>query len=117
MYAIVFTPWLLACSAIADAIIASVCGVLKTQWRLASTGSMIFDDDASEIIGVWPSATTSIMASEFGVIDEPMIASTWSSEISFFVVWTACGVGGIIENDVVHRAAAHFLRQQRHRIA
>jgi len=60
----------------ADAIIASVWGVLKTQWRLASTGSMIFDDDASEIIGVWPSATTSIMASEFGVIDEPMIAST-----------------------------------------
>ena len=52
MNAMVLTPCVLACSAIADAIIASVCGVLKTQWRFASTGSMIFADDASEIIGV-----------------------------------------------------------------
>ena len=39
----------------------SFCGVLKTQRRLASTGSTMADEAAIEIIGVSDSAATSIM--------------------------------------------------------
>ena len=46
-------------------------------------------DDASEIAGVSPSANTSIIASELGVVVEPMIASTLLSPISFLVFCTA----------------------------
>ena len=46
-------------------------------------------DDASEITGVSASANTSIMASELGVVVEPMIASTLCSPISFRVFCTA----------------------------
>ena len=54
----------------------SVCGVLNIHAFLARLGSMIRADEASEITGVSPSATTSIIASVFGVVVEPMIAST-----------------------------------------
>ena len=67
----------------------SVCGVLKTHAFLALIGSMIRADEASEITGVSPSATTSIIASVFGVVVEPMIASTLLSLISLRVLTTA----------------------------
>ena len=57
----------------------SVCGVLNIHARFASIGSMMRTDDASEITGVSFSAITSIIASVFGVVVEPMIASTLSS--------------------------------------
>jgi hypothetical protein len=50
---------------------------------------MIRTDDASEIVGVWPSANTSSIAREFGVVVEPMIASTFDSPISLRVFCTA----------------------------
>jgi hypothetical protein len=50
---------------------------------------MIRADEASEITGVSPSATTSIIASVFGVVVEPMIASTLFSLMSFLVLTTA----------------------------
>ena len=40
------------CAAIASDIMMSFCGVLKTQRRLASTGSTIVAEAAIEIIGV-----------------------------------------------------------------
>ena len=46
-------------------------------------------DAAIEIIGVSASATTSTIASEFGVIVEPTMTSTLSSEISLRVLVTA----------------------------
>ena len=46
-------------------------------------------DAAIEIIGVSASATTSTIASEFGVIVEPTTTSTLFSEMSFFVLVTA----------------------------
>ena len=80
------------CSAMASAIMMSFCGVLKTQRFLASCGSMMAAEAPSEIIGVWLSATGSIMASEFGVMLEPMITSTLFSAISLRVLVTACVV-------------------------
>ncbi len=50
---------------------------------------MIAADAASEIIGVPVSAATSRIASELGVVDEPMITSTLSSVTSFLVLVTA----------------------------
>ena len=50
---------------------------------------MIRTDDASEIAGVCASANTSSIASEFGVVVEPMIASTFDSPISLRVFCTA----------------------------
>src|SRR6195952_1690486 len=82
-------PRLAACSRIANTIIVSVCGVLNTQAFLALIGSMIRADEASEITGVSPSATRSIIASVFGVVVEPMMASTLFSLISFLVLTTA----------------------------
>ena len=82
MKAIDFTPALLMFSAIAVAIITSDCGVLNIHARFASIGSTIRDDDASVIAGVLPSPSTGSIASEFGVVVEPMIASTLSSLIS-----------------------------------
>ena len=52
MYPSVLTPFAEACSRIAPAIITSVCGVLNDHAFLASTGSMMRIDDASEIAGV-----------------------------------------------------------------
>ena len=46
-------------------------------------------DEASEIVGVSPSAITSSIASVAGVVLVPMIASTWFSPSSFLVTWTA----------------------------
>src|ERR1035437_4049130 len=74
---------------IAAAICESFCGVLKTQCRLASTGSTIAADAAMEIIGVCASAATSIITNEFGVTVEPMSTSTLSSEISLRAFFTA----------------------------
>src|SRR5690349_3785579 len=82
-------PVATACSRIAPAIITSVCGVLNDHARFASTGSMIRTDDASEITGVCASANTSSIAREFGVVVEPMIASTFDSPISLRVFCTA----------------------------
>src|SRR2546429_4456335 len=77
------------CSRIAPAIMTSVCGVLNTHAFFASTGSMMRTDDARDMVGVSPSATTSVMASELGVVVDPMIASTALSEISFLAFCTA----------------------------
>src|SRR5512134_3378714 len=74
---------------ITNAICWSFCGVLKTQRRLASTGSTMRLEAAIETIGVSVSATTSIIASEFGVMVEPTITSTLSSVISLRVFFTA----------------------------
>src|SRR6266700_4099998 len=77
------------CSTIAPAIMTSVCGVLNIQAFFASIGSMMRAEEASEIVGVSPSATTSIIASAAGVVVVPIIASTLSSPINFLVSWTA----------------------------
>ena len=82
-------PRLAACSRIASTIIVSVCGVLNIHAFFADIGSMIRADEASEITGVSPSAITSIIASVFGVVVEPMIASTLFSLMSFRVLTTA----------------------------
>ena len=67
----------------------SFCGVLKTQRFFASTGSTMRAEAAIEIIGVSLSATTSIIASEFGVVVEPRTTSTLFSVISLRVLVTA----------------------------
>src|SRR5258705_11353149 len=77
------------CTAIASAISASFCGVLNTQRVFGLVGSTIRADAAIEIIGTSASATTSIIASEFGVIVDPTITSALSSVISFLVLVTA----------------------------
>ena len=73
----------------ASAISESFCGVLNTHFVFGSAGSTMRADAAIEIIGVSASATTSTIASEFGVIVEPTMTSTLSSEISFCVLVTA----------------------------
>src|SRR5438128_1922334 len=50
---------------------------------------MMRADDASEIVGVSPSATTSIIARVAGVVLVPMMASTAESPSSFLVLCTA----------------------------
>src|SRR3954470_20640955 len=89
MYAIVLTPFAFMCTAIASAMSASFCGVLNTQRVFGLAGSTMRDDAAIESIGVSASATTSTMASELGVMVEPMIASTLFSEMSLRVFVTA----------------------------
>ena len=76
-------------TAIASAISASFCGVLNTHFVFGLVGSTIRAEAAIEIIGVSASATTSIIASEFGVIVEPTTTSTLSSAISLRVLVTA----------------------------
>ena len=66
----------------------SFCGVLKAQRFLPSCGSMMAAEAPSEIMGVCASATTSIMASDVGVVDEPMMTSTLRSVISLRVLVT-----------------------------
>ncbi len=85
----VLMPTLAMCEAIASDIMMSFCGVLKTQRRFASIGSTMRADAAIEIIGVCASATTSIIASEFGVVVEPSTMSTLFSVISLRVLLTA----------------------------
>ena len=75
--------------AMASAISASLCGVLNTHLVFAFAGSTIRADAAIEIIGVSASATTSTIASELGVIVEPTMTSTLSSEMSLRVLVTA----------------------------
>src|SRR6185295_10816570 len=82
-------PFAFMFTAIASAISASFCGVLNTQRVFGLVGSTIRADAAIEIIGTSASATTSIIASELGVIVEPTITSALSSVISFFVLVTA----------------------------
>ena len=88
----VFTPCATMCCTTAIDIMMSFCGVLKTQRRFASCGSTMRDDAASEIIGTCASATTSIIASEFGVVVEPRIRSALLSVMSFRVLATAAVV-------------------------
>src|SRR6185369_15090236 len=76
-------------TAMASAISESLCGVLNTHFVFGFAGSTIRAEAAIEIIGVSASATTSIIASELGVIVEPTTTSTLSSEMSFFVLVTA----------------------------
>ena len=85
----VFTPLRAMCSAIASAIRLSFCGVLNTQCRCASIGSISRAEAASEIIGTFFSAATSIIASEAGVVLEPTRASTLFSSISLRALATA----------------------------
>src|SRR3954470_24603206 len=76
-------------TATASAISASFCGVLKIHLVFASAGFTICADAASEIIGVPVSTATSRIASDAGVVDEPMMTSTLSSLTSFFALLTA----------------------------
>src|SRR5215467_12883671 len=85
----VLTFALIMWPAMMTAICTSFCGVLNTHRRFASTGSTMRDDAAIEIMGVSSSATTSIIASEFGVTVEPMTTSTLSSVMSLRVFFTA----------------------------
>ena len=85
----VCTPFAFICTAIASAISASLCGVLKIHFVFGFAGSTIRADAAIEIIGVSAAEATSTIASEFGVIVEPTTTSTLSSEMSFFVFVTA----------------------------
>lgn len=73
-------------------IMMSFCGVLKTHFFLSSMGSTMRAEAAMEIIGVLASDTTSIMASELGVVLEPRITSTLLSLMSFRVFPTAAVV-------------------------
>ena len=88
----VFTPALAMWLAMASDIMMSFCGVLKTHFCFASTGSTMRAEAAIEIIGVCASATTSIIASEFGEVDEPRTMSTLFSVMSFLVLATAAVV-------------------------
>ncbi|MCY1222549.1 hypothetical protein D9M72_346460 [compost metagenome] len=88
----VFTPLAAMCSAMASDIMMSFCGVLKTHFFLASIGSMMRAEAATEIIGVCASLATSIIASEAGVVVEPRITSTLFSAISLRVLFTAAVV-------------------------
>ena len=92
MKATVLTPLFAMWLAIAMDIMMSFWGVLKTQRFLASCGSTIRAEAAIEIMGVWASATTSIMARELGVMVEPRMMSTLCSEISLRVLLTAAVV-------------------------
>ena len=95
----------------------SFCGVLKTHFRLASTGSTMRAEAAIEIIGVCASATTSIIASEFGVVDraEHDVDLVLGDELPG-VGDRRRGVGGVVEDDVVDLLAADRLRHQRDRV-
>ena len=84
-----FTPLPAMCEAMAMAIMMSFCGVLKTHFFLPSTGSTMRALAASEIIGVLPSDTASIIASEFGVVVDPRMMSTLSSVMSLRAFFTA----------------------------
>ena len=81
MKATFLMPLLAMCSAMASDIMMSFCGVLKTQRRLASCGSITRDEAASEMVGVCPSLTTSSMARALGVVLLPRIRSTLCSVI------------------------------------
>ena len=63
--------------------------VLNTQRRLASIGSTTDDVPTVAMSGTFASAMTSRIASAFGVVDGPMMASTLFSPISFFAFCTA----------------------------
>ena len=82
-------PALAMLVAIASDIMMSFCGVLKTHLRLSSMGSTMRAEAAMEIMGVCASATTSIMASELGVVLDPRMMSTLLSLISLRVLLTA----------------------------
>ena len=82
-------PALAMWSTMANDIMMSFCGVLKTHLRLASMGSTMRADAAMEIMGVCASETTSIMASELGVVLEPRMMSTLLSLINLRVLPTA----------------------------
>ncbi len=85
----VFTPLAAMWAAIASAIRLSFCGVLNTQCRGSSIGSMSRALAASEIIGTFFSAATSISASEAGVVLLPISASMLFSSISLRALATA----------------------------
>ena len=78
----VFTPPAAMWSAMPDAISASFCAVLKTHLRFSSMGLIRRAEAAMVTIGVFVSAATSIIAIDTGVVEEPITASTFSSEIS-----------------------------------
>ncbi len=85
----VFTPFLFIFLINAPAIRSSFCVVLNTQRRLASIGSTTDDVPTVAMSGTFASAMTSRIASAFGVVDGPMMASTLFSPISFFAFCTA----------------------------
>src|SRR6218665_42988 len=89
MKATVLMPASAMWSAMASDIMMSFCGVLKTHLRFGSGGGRMGGDAAMEIMGVRASATTSIMASEFGVMLDPRMMSTLLSLISLRVLFTA----------------------------
>src|SRR5450830_790690 len=94
MKATVFRFLSVMCWTMAVAMWASFWADLKTQCRLASIGSTTMAEPAMEIMGVSLSAATSIMASEFGVVLEPMTTSTLFSLISFLMFLVAA-VGSV----------------------
>ncbi|MCY1547919.1 hypothetical protein D9M68_840010 [compost metagenome] len=89
MKASFFTPLAAAWRAMPSAIRESECGVLNTQRRLSSTGSISRADEASVTTGVAPAATVSSMAMVLGVVLDPTIRSTLFSEISLWELLTA----------------------------
>jgi hypothetical protein len=93
----------------ASDIMMSFCGVLKTQRFLASTGSTMRAEAAIEIIGVWFSATTSIIASELGVTVEPSDVDLVFGDQLARVGHRLGGVGGVVEHDVVDLLPAMVL--------
>ncbi len=117
MNATVFTLLFVMCSAMAVAMCESFCGVLNTQARLASIGSMMRAEAAIEIIGVSLSAAMSTIASEFGVTVEPTTTSTLSSLMSLRVFLTAVVVS-VASSSTKYSIflPADLLGQQRERV-
>ena len=89
MKPIVFTPFFCMCLISAAAIRSSFCVVLNTQRFFASSGSTTADVPTVAITGTFASAMMSRIASAFGVVEGPIIASMLCSWISFLMFCTA----------------------------
>ena len=85
----VFTPFFVMCLISASAMRSSFCVVLNTQRFFASSGSTTDDVPTVAITGTLASAMMSRIASAFGVVDGPIIASMLFSWISFLMFCTA----------------------------
>ncbi len=82
-------PFFVMCLISASAMRSSFCVVLNTQRFFASSGSTTADVPTVAITGTLASAMMSRMASAFGVVDGPIIASMLFSWMSFLMFCTA----------------------------
>jgi hypothetical protein len=89
MMATVLPPLRTMSAPTSRSMIASVGASLNAQRRLASWGSMMALDPASEIIGTPAGPIKSSTASELGVFEGPRMTSACSSLISFCAFFTA----------------------------